>query len=78
VNFLLRNLTSFENFTRKLEEALGRFDAKIIADLSKTPEMLENAIMKREGYPNAMDCDAHCTITYSIYRETAAYFETYV
>lgn len=46
--------TSFENFTQKLEEALGRFDAKTIANLSETPEMLENAIKKMEGYEGLM------------------------
>jgi uncharacterized protein (DUF302 family) len=46
--------TSFENFTGRLEGALGRLDLELLAGHFKSPESVQDAIKKMEGYQGLM------------------------
>ena len=46
--------TTFETFTRRLEDALGRFDPNQIAAHFEAPALLEDTIRKMQGYEELM------------------------
>ena len=46
--------TTFETFTRRLEDALGRFDPKCTAAHFEAPALLEDTIKKMQGYEELM------------------------